>query len=434
MHHANPPRLPPGIVQTDPPDEESRHGRELGTRAKVTWSWLKSKFKGMPAEPEHDRDYWNGKWGRLYILVRPFDADGKWLDGLRQEFTSDALRDSERYGIMLLHEHPEVDGFWIDGSLDKYWTEAGQRRDLRIISLGRYERARQAPNPRRTGASFGEEKTGVEREAGGRFRAVPKCDFCGKPITGEHFSDPRVCGGGDGPGFFLCDRKRCSDKRERYEQEHGLQALGEHYVAQRTANEGLTTNGRHSTHRTVVEYAVQEMFKGKSPKVAAENTARKLNGGTNMFIDVTNETDIDPTELEEALWQNMADYAVRGSRPGDEVGAARGALMHFNQWQWGKPLKLKMEQKLLAHMQTRTTPIHTPNTSLYYVWVLSPSGDPLSGEGPYGPYDLESGKTFARIAATEGEHDRAVSRGLDPQSPSFAVVRHYRRGTGERVP
>jgi len=68
----------------------------------------------------------------------------------------------------------------------------------------------------------------------------------------------------------------------------------------------------------------------------------------------------------------------------------------------------------------------------YYVWVLASDGTPKD-EGPYGPKDLESAKTYARIAATRGAHDRAVSRGLDPKSPSFEVVRRYERGTGERI-
>jgi len=72
-----------------------------------------------------------------------------------------------------------------------------------------------------------------------------------------------------------------------------------------------------------------------------------------------------------------------------------------------------------------------PNSG-YYVWVIGRNNQPLD-EGPHGPHDLQGAKTYARIAATEGEHDRAVSRGLDPQAPSFEIVRRYRAGTGERV-
>lgn len=72
-----------------------------------------------------------------------------------------------------------------------------------------------------------------------------------------------------------------------------------------------------------------------------------------------------------------------------------------------------------------------PNAS-HYVWVLGADGLPLQTEGPHGPHDLEGAKTFARIGATEGVHDRAVSRGKDPESASFEIVRIYRAGSGER--
>ena len=77
---------------------------------------------------------------------------------------------------------------------------------------------------------------------------------------------------------------------------------------------------------------------------------------------------------------------------------------------------------------------HRPNASGYYVWVLARGSNAPLAEGPWGPYDsLESAKTFARIGATEGAHDRAVSTGLDPKAPSFQIVRRYESGTGERL-
>jgi hypothetical protein len=48
-----------------------------------------------------------------------------------------------------------------------------------------------------------EEATRTARGASGRFVKVQCCDFCQKPVTGEHFTDSRVCGGTDGPGFYL---------------------------------------------------------------------------------------------------------------------------------------------------------------------------------------------------------------------------------------
>lgn len=69
----------------------------------------------------------------------------------------------------------------------------------------------------------------------------------------------------------------------------------------------------------------------------------------------------------------------------------------------------------------------------YYVWPLTRENKPLVGEGPWGPYwELRGAKTFARIGATEGKHDRAVTVGCEPSSPSFKIVRVYSAGTGER--
>lgn len=77
-------------------------------------------------------------------------------------------------------------------------------------------------------------------------------------------------------------------------------------------------------------------------------------------------------------------------------------------------------------------PAMTPNGG-YYVWVVDSHGNPLASEETYGPYDLLTGKSYARIAATEGAHDRVVSYGRDPTTTSFEVVRRYQAGTGERL-
>jgi hypothetical protein len=49
---------------------------------------------------------------------------------------------------------------------------------------------------------------------GGRFVKSPACDGCGKPVGTNYFTDEEVCGGGDGPGFYLCERTRCVKSRE----------------------------------------------------------------------------------------------------------------------------------------------------------------------------------------------------------------------------
>jgi hypothetical protein len=67
----------------------------------------------------------------------------------------------------------------------------------------------------------------------------------------------------------------------------------------------------HADNSTVIQYALQEMMKKRvSPQVAAKRTATKLNGGTNMFIDPSNPTDIDPKKLEQNIWDYLVDKAV----------------------------------------------------------------------------------------------------------------------------
>lgn len=82
-------------------------------------------------------------------------------------------------------------------------------------------------------------------------------------------------------------------------------------------------------------------------------------------------------------------------------------------------------------------PSMEPNVSLnasHYVWVLAPRSDePLSSEGPYGPYSLSVAEQMARIGASEGVHDRAVSLGKDPETRSFRIVRRYAARTRERL-
>ena len=49
---------------------------------------------------------------------------------------------------------------------------------------------------------------------GGRYATSPRCDCCGKPVGTAYYTDTDVCGGSDGPGFYLCERVRCMAKRE----------------------------------------------------------------------------------------------------------------------------------------------------------------------------------------------------------------------------
>lgn len=52
----------------------------------------------------------------------------------------------------------------------------------------------------------------------GRYEEGYRCDQCGKTCgdaqNGDYCTDDEVCGSSDGPGFFLCNRVRCVQKRE----------------------------------------------------------------------------------------------------------------------------------------------------------------------------------------------------------------------------
>lgn len=53
-----------------------------------------------------------------------------------------------------------------------------------------------------------------ERDQAGRYSKTPPCDACGKPVGTNYFTDDEVCGSSDGPGFYLCERKRCIKVRD----------------------------------------------------------------------------------------------------------------------------------------------------------------------------------------------------------------------------
>ena len=85
-----------------------------------------------------------------------------------------------------------------------------------------------------------EESTGVARGRSGKFIRVTRCDGCGKPVTGEHYTDARVCGGTDGPGFYICHRKACGLRLLKIQTKGGIEALRAHYTKTR---QGATHGG-----------------------------------------------------------------------------------------------------------------------------------------------------------------------------------------------
>ena len=72
------------------------------------------------------------------------------------------------------------------------------------------------------------------RDSSGRYKKTHACDGCGKPVGTDHMTDDEVCAGGDGPGFFLCDRKRCPTNNATFQNKPVAERLA-FYTATRTA-------------------------------------------------------------------------------------------------------------------------------------------------------------------------------------------------------
>jgi hypothetical protein len=104
---------------------------------------------------------------------------------------------------------------------------------------------------------------------------------------------------------------------------------------------GTTSGEDRSSSPNVVEYAVQDLMKGKTPRAAALHTTKKLSGQDNFFLG-PGVTTIDPKKLEAALWDRMAEFASKAavrSKPGTEHYALQGTLSHFHQAKVGEMAK-----------------------------------------------------------------------------------------------
>ncbi len=88
-----------------------------------------------------------------------------------------------------------------------------------------------------------------------------------------------------------------------------------------------------STHPTVVEYAIRELFKGKSPAAAARFTEKKLSGARNVFLGPGVST-VSAPALEAAIWDELRDIVINGLpnvKPGFEHFVLYGTLERFKQ-------------------------------------------------------------------------------------------------------
>jgi hypothetical protein len=68
-------------------------------------------------------------------------------------------------------------------------------------------------------------------ERTGRYVESRRCDACGRPCGTDYGTDDDVCGGSDGPGFFLC-LDYCNEVRHL-----GVEERRHHYTAQRARND-----------------------------------------------------------------------------------------------------------------------------------------------------------------------------------------------------
>lgn len=92
-------------------------------------------------------------------------------------------------------------------------------------------------------------------------------------------------------------------------------------------------NTDRSTHPTAVQYAVQYLFKRKSVKAAVAETVKKLSGFENVFLG-PGVSVLDPRKLEEAVWDNLADFVIKSMKSFKEEKnhwALDGAADHFKQ-------------------------------------------------------------------------------------------------------
>jgi hypothetical protein len=367
----NPVKLPPGVVQTKAPETESSTWlRDLGGRGDgyASWAWLKKRF-GTPVE-----DHFKGH--RLYIRVRPFDANGQWFRSLEQEFTADGARDAERYGFQLMQDEPSVQGFWVDVYLDRYWPSRGrhgERHDMPMLTLGRYERGQQTPNAR------GQLEPGQYLETrgvlGGAYRG--RLD---DRTTRTH----AVVVDGDPPGRevrVLC-RQPLENIADYYSEPKG-------HAAPPTCPRCLE----------------------RWEKLQMQTNPRKRA----PFMDGPRGTERELAKLRRD--QDIVARQLRMTSEPDKVASLQ-----------------ERERDLQRRVDALAFPDHTPNrAAVHYVWLLDYRGVPLDTEGPYGPMSLTRAEQFARIGAQEGDHDRVVSIGDRVMSDGFEILRRYRRGTGERM-
>jgi hypothetical protein len=344
-----------------------------------------------------------------------------------------------------MRDLPEVQGFWLEAKLDKYWTSEGSFGTKNVMTLGRYERAPLSPKEQALADANARGHQMSQWTRSGSSGESAACMKCGDEM---HWVES-AWGKGRADGRASYDRK-CSGDASRYATNarkrgaflDGPRGTGaelkrlrrmQDLVAQQieTAHRQGNTAALESLQlkeRDLQERVDRLAFPEHTPN--AQRARLTVTSAQMSIVQIhcddpahdDERQDWWPTQVTATIIEFPADRAEDVARllteisnsESDDPGGEPGA------WRAATALASKVRKSQL-----------TPNAS-HYVWVLNHNGTPKD-EGPYGPKDLDSAKTFARIAATKGAHDRAVSRGLDPQAPSFEIVRVYERGTGKRV-
>lgn len=106
-----------------------------------------------------------------------------------------------------------------------------------------------------------------------------------------------------------------------------------------------------SEHPVVVEYAIRELFKGKSVESAAKHTVKKLSGFENFFLG-SGIVKIDPKKLTDAIYQRLVDAVIEGIgrvKPGKEDYALDGVVANFKQSTKVRNILKNMVVKKIGH-------------------------------------------------------------------------------------
>lgn len=82
----------------------------------------------------------------------------------------------------------------------------------------------------------------------GQYAKSMPCDACGRPVGASYFTDDEVCGGGDGPGFYLCGRRPCAARYDGLDVE-ARRELFTRVRAAANAERAPRTEGQDTTRR-----------------------------------------------------------------------------------------------------------------------------------------------------------------------------------------